>query len=206
MRGLHDADAAAAVLAGHEEAHHLVHDDDGDLLGGEQEEVLGVDVLDPLPALHVLVPGDGVAQRLEPAEEERLDVGQLGGEVAVEHLALELAVLLGGARPGLRLRLDLALPQPPVVRPPRPLPLLPPLEERRQLLLGRQRRRGGGGGRRVGDLVGVGGGVEEGEEVEPVEGVGVEGRGRGDVEGGQERDGAGRGRDGDHGRRRREAA
>ena len=94
-------------------------DDDGDLLGGEQEQVLGVDVLDPLAALHVLVPGDGVAQRLEPAEEERLDVGQLRGEVAVEHLALELAVLLGGARPGLRLRLDLALPQPPVPVSPR---------------------------------------------------------------------------------------
>jgi hypothetical protein len=68
--GLDNTDAPAAVLAGHEQAHHFVHENDGHLVGGQKKQVLGVDVLDPLAALHVLVPGDGVPQGLEPADKE----------------------------------------------------------------------------------------------------------------------------------------
>jgi len=110
---------------GHEQARHLVHDDDGHLVGEEQKQVLGVDVLDLLPSLHVLVRGDGLPQRLKPTDEERLVVEQRQREPTVELLPLDLTVLLGGLLLGLCLRLDLPQPQPPVLRPPRRLP--PPL-------------------------------------------------------------------------------
>ena len=104
---------------------NLVHDDDDHLVGEELKQVLGVDVLDPLPSLHVPVTGDGLPQRLKPADEERLVIEQRQREPTVELLPLDLAVLLGGSLLGLCLRLDLPLLQPPMLRSPRRLP--PPL-------------------------------------------------------------------------------
>ena len=67
-------------------------------------------MLDPLPSLHVPVTGDGLPQRLKPADKERLVTEQRQREPTVELLPLDLAVLLVGPLPGLCLRLD--LPQP----------------------------------------------------------------------------------------------
>jgi len=53
VHSLDKADTTGVVLDGHEQAHHLVHDDDGMPIGGEQDQVLSVDMLDPLPALHI---------------------------------------------------------------------------------------------------------------------------------------------------------
>lgn len=114
--GLHEPDAAV-LLADHEQAHHLVHDDDGHLVGRQEADVVGVGGLLPLGPLVDLLPLDRVPQRLEPAQEQGLHVGEARGEALLEHDPLELLVLRRGPLPGLGLGPDLA-PAERVVAPP----------------------------------------------------------------------------------------
>lgn len=55
----------------------------------------------------LLLGNDLVSQWLEPAKKERLDIGQVGRQLLLAHVSKQLAVLLGGLLPRLRLNLDL---------------------------------------------------------------------------------------------------
>lgn len=156
-----------------------------------------------LRPLRPLLPLYRLLQRVEPPEEQRLHAGQVGRQLPVPHLPLQLPVLLHHPLPRLRLRPNLPPPQQVILPPVRLLQLqlgLPPrlpihvLQENRvypgrvldeylrarvpvagRLLGGRAREVGGGGG-------GGGGEVVEDVEVVVADGVarrGEAGRGRG---------------------------